>query len=447
MRCLIIDNYDSFTWNLADYVSQIYGEEPLVIYNDQYTWDEICSLQEFGSIIISPGPGSVVNHGDFQVSRHALEQNDIPVLGVCLGMQGLAHIYGARIEAAPVPYHGRTSTIRHHGGALFEGIPAGFEAVRYHSLCVARESVPPSLRVTAQLDCGLVMALEHTRHPKWGVQFHPESILSEHGIQLMSNFRNLAYRHAGVAVPAPRTMVGARGLAPHAETAGQALAVTRKRLLSRKIDRLADAEAVFLKLYAEQEHCFWLDSQNVIDGMSRYSFMGAVNKEQVLTYRNGSPDKGPGAGEDFIATLDQYLEATKVEADTELPFEFRGGYVGFMTYEMRAVFGQTVTKTNLLPDAIWMRAERFIAFDHVSGAAWLLGIDDPAHPARSKPGWMTPRHAWPSPSPARARAPQPRRTWGSTPWTSTSISTATNTSRRSPAARKRSSPGNPTKSA
>ncbi|HWW72459.1 MAG TPA: aminodeoxychorismate/anthranilate synthase component II, partial [Duganella sp.] len=208
MRCLIIDNYDSFTWNLADYVAQIYGEEPLVIYNDQYTWDEIGALGEFGSIIISPGPGSVVNQGDFEVSRQALEQNDIPVLGVCLGMQGLAHVYGGRIERAPVPYHGRASTIRHNGGALFHGIPDSFEAVRYHSLAVARDSLPSCLRVTAQLDCGLIMALEHTQHPKWGVQFHPESILSEHGIQLISNFRNQACRHAGLAVPAPRTMVG-----------------------------------------------------------------------------------------------------------------------------------------------------------------------------------------------------------------------------------------------
>src|SRR5215475_9870064 len=107
MRCLIIDNYDSFTWNLADYVAQTFGGPPLVVRNDQYTWSEIRALGSFECIIVSPGPGTVTRSSDFHVSRDALEQDDLPVLGVCLGHQGLAHVYGGRIEHAPVPFHGR----------------------------------------------------------------------------------------------------------------------------------------------------------------------------------------------------------------------------------------------------------------------------------------------------------------------------------------------------
>jgi para-aminobenzoate synthetase len=220
MLCLIIDNYDSFTWNLADYVAQVFGTEPLVVRNDQYTWGEITSLESFGCILVSPGPGTVTNPNDVHVSRNALEQNDIPVLGVCLGHQGLAYFHGGEIKHAPVPFHGRISTIYHDGSALFEGLPPSFDAVRYHSLVVCPQSLSDQLVVTARTECGLIMGLRHVSLPKWGIQFHPESILSSHGMRIISNFRDEAYRRAGKKVPSRRlqsvaTNHSLRPLPPH----------------------------------------------------------------------------------------------------------------------------------------------------------------------------------------------------------------------------------------
>src|SRR5262249_11274097 len=137
-------------------------------------------------IVISPGPGRPEHERDVGVSLDVLRYAEVPVLGVCLGHQALAHVAGGRIDHAPEVMHGRLSTIDHDGRGLFEGIPQGFTAVRYHSLAVS--AVPENLRVTARTDDDVVMALEHRTRPLWGVQFHPESISTEHGHALMRNF-------------------------------------------------------------------------------------------------------------------------------------------------------------------------------------------------------------------------------------------------------------------
>jgi para-aminobenzoate synthetase len=201
VRCLIIDNYDSFTWNLADYVAQAFGSDPVVVRNDRYTWGELTAHESFDCIVISPGPGTVTNPNDVHVSRDALEQDDIPVLGVCLGHQGLAYFHGGQIEHAPAPFHGRISIVHHDGSQLFEGLPPSFDVVRYHSLIVRPESLPDQLIVTAWTECGLVMGLRHVSRPKWGIQFHPESILTSYGMQIIRNFRNEAYRYVGKEIP------------------------------------------------------------------------------------------------------------------------------------------------------------------------------------------------------------------------------------------------------
>lgn len=387
MRCLIIDNYDSFTWNLADYITQIYGREPVVVYNDQYSWSQIRRMEEYHSIILSPGPGSVTNEADFGVCRQALEESDIPVLGVCLGMQGLAYVHGGRIVHAPVPFHGRRSRIRHDDSELFQQIPSEFEAVRYHSLMVAADSIPACLAVTARTDSNLVMGLRHTSYPHWGLQFHPESILSEYGKRLIANFRKLAedfwIRRASASSgamsgTARRTSLPVAARARDVVTAAVAAegsAPAMLQVFSRRLPDSVDAESAFLRLYAGQENCFWLDSQCVREGMSRMSFMGSVDDADVLTHRVTS---GPGAngvcGREFFDTLAQRLNVSTAAPEEPLPFEFRGGYVGFMTYEMKATLGEATSHRNIIPDAVWMRADRFLAIDHVTGAGWLVAV-------------------------------------------------------------------------
>jgi para-aminobenzoate synthetase len=391
MRCLIIDNYDSFTWNLADYVSQTFGREPLVVRNDQYTWAELKTLGSFGCIVVSPGPGSVTNPEDFNVSRAALEQDEFPVFGVCLGHQGLAHIYGGEITHAPVPFHGRTTTVHHDGTGVFKGLPPSFDAVRYHSLVVRPESLPSSLVVTARTESGLIMGLRHVSRPKWGVQFHPESILTEHGMRLMSNFRDEAYRNAGKEVPARRPHGGVGNGADEAGRERSPCGTSEQRrelqTFTRRLATSLDAEILFLGLYAGRDHCFWLDSQSVRDGMSRFSFMGCVSERALLTYGDAEAAVD-GAAERHLNALERALESRSVVRSAEgLPFEFHGGLIGFMTYEMKEAFGAATTHKNTIPDSLWMHVERFLAFDHLTREVWLVAIAEPDERA-SVLAWM-----------------------------------------------------------
>jgi anthranilate synthase component 2 len=195
VKTLLLDNYDSFTYNLFQLLAEVNGEEPIVVRNDEYDWPTLAGLP-VDNAVISPGPGTPVNVQDFGVCRDALRQARIPLLGVCLGHQGLALAAGAQIIAAPEVMHGRQSQVFHDGSALFASIPQGFSAMRYHSLVVAR-LLPPCLQVTAWTEDGTIMGLRHTERPLWGVQFHPESIGTEHGKEILANFREITRRWKG----------------------------------------------------------------------------------------------------------------------------------------------------------------------------------------------------------------------------------------------------------
>jgi anthranilate synthase/aminodeoxychorismate synthase-like glutamine amidotransferase len=200
---LLIDNYDSFVYNLARYVQEL-GGEPLVRRHDAIGVDEIAALSP-SHIIISPGPCSPAEAGiSTEVVRLIGER--IPILGVCLGHQCIGAAYGGEIVRAGAPMHGKTSTINHTGSGLFKGLPNPFIATRYHSLVIAPASVPPTLRVTATSDDGEIMAAQHVEYPVYGVQFHPESVLTEHGYRLLDHFLN------GVPV-VPRELPEAAGRA------------------------------------------------------------------------------------------------------------------------------------------------------------------------------------------------------------------------------------------
>ena len=182
---VIIDNYDSFTWNLVHLVGEL-GFESRVFRNDAIDASGVLALEP-QAIILSPGPGYPDSAG-ICLELVTLAAGKAPVLGVCLGHQTIGQAYGGRIVRAPRIMHGKISAIRHRESGIFEGLPADFQATRYHSLIVDRDSLPDCLEVTAETEDGLIMGLAHREHPVFGVQFHPESIASEHGHALLSNF-------------------------------------------------------------------------------------------------------------------------------------------------------------------------------------------------------------------------------------------------------------------
>jgi anthranilate synthase component II len=188
---LVLDNYDSFTYNLVQYLGEL-GEAPLVRRNDEISADEVGSLAP-SAIVISPGPGKPADAGaTIEIVKRWGPV--IPTLGVCLGHQAIAEAFGGRVVLAPALMHGKTSTISHEGKALFRGIPSPLEVMRYHSLTVDRESLPAELEVIAwgAEEIAEVHALRHREHPVWGVQFHPESVMTEHGRDILQNFLMLA---------------------------------------------------------------------------------------------------------------------------------------------------------------------------------------------------------------------------------------------------------------
>lgn len=181
-RVVVVDHYDSYTWNLVHLVAAVTGEVPVVVEHDQVS---VADLAGFTHVVLSPGPGSPDDVEDFRVGRELLLQASGPVLGVCLGMQGLVSAYGGRV--APIePAHGEVASVTHEGTGLFVGIPSPFDVVRYHSL--AAVAVPDCLEVTARSEDGVVQAVAHRSLPLQGVQFHPESVLTGHGARLVQNF-------------------------------------------------------------------------------------------------------------------------------------------------------------------------------------------------------------------------------------------------------------------
>jgi anthranilate synthase/aminodeoxychorismate synthase-like glutamine amidotransferase len=188
---LVIDNYDSFTYNLVQYLSLI--DTVRTYRNDEIQCEEIKDIQPDG-IVISPGPGTPDESG---ISKEVIRAfaGVIPILGVCLGHQAIAEVFGGRVIRGEVPFHGKTSEIYHRGEGVLEGLPSPFRATRYHSLVVEETSLPRELKVVATTLDGTIMAIQHTSFPVYGVQFHPESIMTDHGEKILRNFHKIAKEH------------------------------------------------------------------------------------------------------------------------------------------------------------------------------------------------------------------------------------------------------------
>jgi para-aminobenzoate synthetase len=368
MRTLLIDNYDSFTFNLFHLLGEVNGDEPIVVRNDELPWDELAALP-VDNVVISPGPGRPEHERDVGVSLEVLRHAKVPVLGVCLGHQALAHLTGGAIDHAPEVMHGRLSPIHHDGRGLFAGIPQGFAVVRYHSLVVG--ALPAELRVTAWTPDAVVMGLEHRTRPLWGVQFHPESISTEHGRTLVRNFRDLTRARRRRAVRAPRP-------------ARQPAAGTRVH--HRSLETWCDPEAAFVHLYGDRDHAVWLDSSRVEPGLARFSFMGAPDGPlgQVVRYDVATGTltiDGASGREELRESVLDYCERelARLGADApELPFDFTCGFAGYLGYELKAECGGELVHRSPLPDATLVLCDRLVAFDHRERRVHLVALADAA---------------------------------------------------------------------
>ena len=195
---LVVDNYDSFTYNLVQELAEL-GAAPTVVRNDAWTLDQVREFAPDG-IVISPGPGTPERASDVGISNDVIRElgPTTPLLGVCLGHQCIGYVFGARIMRAPQLVHGKTSQIYHRGEGVLDGLPIPFEATRYHSLVIERSSLPHELKVIAETGDELVMAVRHRTLPIEGVQFHPESVLTAEGMDILRNFLGRCTQPAGV---------------------------------------------------------------------------------------------------------------------------------------------------------------------------------------------------------------------------------------------------------
>jgi para-aminobenzoate synthetase len=381
LTTLLIDNHDSNTFNLFQLLALVEGREPVVVRNDEAHWSAL-DTGRFSRCVISAGPGRPDRPRDFGLSRTALMQAELPVLGVCLGHQGLVLAHGGELGAAPRPMHGRRSRIFHQGAGLFAGLPQGFLAVRYHSLAV-REPLPATLEVLARTASGTVMAVRHRERPHWGVQFHPESVQTEWGARLLENFCSLAPRRRmgpsrrGAATPPPP-----RAPAPPPERARTQRTL---ELVVRSVRRPPDTETAFVRLFGGTSNAFWLDSSSHDPGLGRFSYMGAgggplsalishdVAAGRLTVHRAGRRETHAGGLFDW---LDRALAETSV-ADRDLPFDFTGGFVGYLGYELKAECGSTLAQRSPDPDALLLFADRLIAYDHGADEAHVICLATP----------------------------------------------------------------------
>ncbi len=441
METLIIDNYDSFTYNIYQLIAEINQNNPVVVSNNQLSWQEI-KQANFDNIIISPGPGNPEKKEDFGVCEEVLLKSEIPILGICLGHQGLGYYYGEKIIKAPEPYHGRISQVYHSQDGLFFDIPSPFSVVRYHSLIITNnpEKFNSLLEVIAYTQDNIIMGIKHKYKPYWGVQFHPESICSDFGKQLLINFNNLTekYYHDQQIKKSSYSPINfnrnrdsnihviSKIIDYHVEEKVNILSDespvnpplirqelsplnpplirggcekqgvffrslnndfvkdNKTKIFSYKLGFFLDSEIVFNYLYKDSQYSFWLDSSLVEEGLSRFSYMGDIQGENsfLLTY---------DVNNQIIIHIQQdnrktihgdiftFLDEYLAENSfdcQELPFSFQGGFVGYFGYELKALCGYKNKHQSPYADAQFIWCDRILVFDHLTENIYLVYLGD-----------------------------------------------------------------------
>jgi para-aminobenzoate synthetase len=391
---LLVDNYDSYTYNVFHLLAAASGEEPIVVHNDMISWKAL-SRWDFDAIVLSPGPGHPARWHDFGVCSDILRFSDAPVLGVCLGHQGLGHVLKATVATAPAIMHGRLSAVSHTGEGLFAGIPQEFEVVRYHSLAVTG-SLGEEGREIAWTPEGVVMAIEHTQRPLWGVQFHPESICTQFGHRLFENFYALAQERR----PPSKGRLKRPSLPPRRvqrRPGGEG----RARLHVSEHEGEPDAERLFERLFGEQRHAFWLDSAEHPTQLGQCSYLGASLGEHrlVLEY---DVDAGVVSTHDALGTrtaqetifqaLEREIAARALPrgwaGPNPSPRGLAGGFVGYLGYECKADCGSANAHSSDLPDAVQLFANRMIAIDHQARRTWAIAVSLDAADAKEAERWL-----------------------------------------------------------
>ncbi len=382
MRTLLVDNHDSYSYNVFHLLAAACGTEPVVVNNDAVSW-RVLSRESFDAIVLSPGPGRPERWHDFGVCRDILRYSEIPVFGICLGHQGIGNLLRGDVQRAPMAMHGRLSRVRHDGTGLFEGVPQSFEVVRYHSLAIT-SPMGPEGRETAwsEDDDRVVMGIEHRTRPMWGVQFHPESVATEHGRKIAENFYAMAERRLAAAsrtVPRPRAAVQTRRSAP----ARAVEPAQPPRLLVRTLEGEAPTEQLYERLFADAEASFWLDSADAPTWLAQCSFLGTsaglgscvleydVDAGETVVRREGQESVQRGSVFDL---LNREMRRLQVEPPPSVPRGLLGGYVGYLGYELKADCGSPNVHSSDMPDAALMLANRVVAVDHANLCTHVIAL-------------------------------------------------------------------------
>jgi para-aminobenzoate synthetase len=375
MRTLLVDNHDSYTYNVFHLLAGVSGEEPIVVDNDAVSWRAL-SRWDFDAIVLSPGPGTPRRWHDFCVCDDILRFSEIPVLGICLGHQGLGKMLDGDVSSAPEAMHGRLSHIFHEGSGLFQDIPQGFPVVRYHSLAIT--GMGSDGNVCAWADDGVVMGIEHRGRPMWGVQFHPESIATTHGATLVRNFYALAESRK-----APRSRAPKRPAAPSRRPTAREAASSDTKLSMRTIPGEPSTEVLFERLFAGEEHAFWLDSADAPTRLAQSSYLGMSAGEDrcVLEYEvdaGAVQVHGPEATTlergSIFEVLDREIAKRSIGTPTGQMPNLLGGFVGYLGYELKADCGSPNVHRSDVPDAVMMLANRLVAVDHVHHRTHLMAL-------------------------------------------------------------------------
>lgn len=429
MKTLLIDNEDSFTYNLFHLLAEVNGEAPIVVQHHAWTWAELDGLY-FDNIVLSPGPGHPARSSDFGICWDILENSLLPILGVCLGHQGMCAVLGGRVVPAPCPMHGRLSEVVHESDPLYEAIPHRFQVMRYHSLMVA-SPLPSALKVIARTSDDVVMGLRHRTRPWWGVQYHPESICGTYGLQLLKNFKTLT-----AAWQCEHPLLYARQLQKKRVTAFSISTSAKSKTLKRGLDpadkprdvgvesereqlqeRLIyptqpqlpipaspyhlhvrqcpiaiDPETVFAALFKDQPYAVWLDSVSGHASQGRFSWMGDLTGPHAyrvvyeVTTDVTTLIKGETITSTALGLFDYLQQALAVTCDTsELPFPFVGGFVGYLGYELYAKTMDLPSVPHAHPTAQFLFLDRCLVFDHETQHYYVVALSR----AKTEP-WVDP---------------------------------------------------------